>query len=789
MTKIIYMICALLMLSPLVLAQQYEQTVRGVVLERNTRESLPGAAVIVSSGSREFGTTTNEKGEFTISGVPVGRCNINISMLGFVPFVSNNILVYSGKETVLEIAMEEDIYALNEVTVSAKLDKELPLNKLAVVSARMLSSEEAYRYAGTFAGDPARMVAGFAGVTASNDTRNDIIIRGNSPAGVLWRLDGFDIPNPNHFGAMGAAGGPISMLNYNQLANSDFYTGAFPAEFGNATSGVFDLRLRNGNNQKHEFLASAGLLGLEFGAEGPLSRETGASYMINGRYAFFGILDAIGISVDPDHGDVPKYQDVCSKINIPLKTGNLSWVTLLGSSGIHHNTADFSNPSEWTEGERGADWTENFAQIFTGLNYTHRFSASTRLENRLSYQWSRDANRHDEIEFPTGKVFHEVETQEYREGKIAYSATLHHRISAKSMLKSGIGVDVLQVDVKRTEKDEDVIRIPYNYKQNSTLLKAYTQWQYRLGNSFSVIPGIYGQYYTFNDDYSIEPRIGLKWELSPKTSFSLGGGLHSQLQHSLVQMYQDETDNMVNKNLKMSKSWQTVAGYHQKIGAGMHLKTEVYYQWLINVPVIPSVPEESYLNYGQDEWYDAGDMIFVNKGTGRNYGLEMTFEKFFDKQYYFLLTASLYDSKYKAFDKIERHTRFAGNYAINALFGYEWKFGARKLLSVNTKLAYIGGKREVPLNYELVNDSDDEYDYVFDYTYAYEKRLPDYFRLDLNINMKTNYKRHSLEWFIELVNLTNHKNIRAKYFDSHNNSIEYIYQYGFMPIVGCRVYF
>ena len=269
------LILSVLLLSPVLLAaqQQYRQTVRGAVMEKNTLKTLPGAAVIISSNGKEYGTATNDKGEFAISGIPVGRCNISVSMLGFVPYAANGILVYSGRETVLEIAMEENIQELEEVVVTPKVDKELPLNRLAVVSSRMLSSEEANRYAGTFAGDPARMVAGFAGVVAANDTRNDIVIRGNSPMGLLWRLDGFEIPNPNHFGSMGGTGGPIGMLNNNQLANSDFYTGAFPAEFGNATSGVFDLRLRNGNNQKHEFLVSAGMNGFELGAEGPLSKK------------------------------------------------------------------------------------------------------------------------------------------------------------------------------------------------------------------------------------------------------------------------------------------------------------------------------------------------------------------------------------------------------------------------------------------------------------------------------------------------------------------------------------
>jgi len=763
----------------LIVAQELlEQTVRGVVMEKNTREPLPGAAVVVVANDRQQATVANEKGEFTISAVPVGRCNITVSILGFVPFVSNNILVYSGKETVLEIAMDEDIFLLSEVVVTPKVDKELPLNKMAVVSARMLSSEEANRYAGTFAGDPARMVAGFAGVIAANDTRNDIIIRGNSPMGLLWRLDGFDIPNPNHFGSMGGTGGPIGMLNNNQLSNSDFYTGAFPAEFGNATSGVFDLRLRNGNNQKHEFLFSAGINGFELGAEGPLSKKTRASYMINGRYSFLAILEAMGIDFSGGGGGIPEYQDVCAKVNLPLKNGNLSWVTLLGGSRIQAES-DVSDPSEWLEGEIGQYMIMKNSQLFTGLNYTHRFSASTRLENRISFQQFHVKINQDEFIFPTTDIVSDVSIAKEGEGRLAYQSALNHRIDAKNLIKGGIGADIYLTNIY-SRWHETVLT---DYKGNSTLLKAFVQWQYRFSNALSMTPGLYGQLYTLNRDYAVEPRIGFKWEASPMTSFSLGSGLHSQLQPRNVYMY--EVEGIVkNKNLQMSKSLQTVLGYNQKIGAGLHLKTEVYYQSLFNIPVIPEIPQESIINLG-DDFYNNWNYVFINEGTGRNYGAEITLEKFFNKHYYFLLTASLFDSKYKGYDKIERNTKFAGNYAFNALFGYEWKIGTKNLLSVNTKMAYVGGKRYVPTSVTVTsNDSP-----VFDWELAYKDKLPDYFRLDLNINMKNNFKRLSVEWFVEVANITNHQNIWQKFYNASRNKEEYIYQYGLFPVGGCRVYF
>ena len=748
---------------------QYDQIVRGVILEKSTQEVLSGVTVMVRSGGKEFTATTNEKGEFVFSGIPVGRCNVSVSMLGFTPYTSNSVLVYSGKETVLEIALEENVYTLEEIVISSKVDKGLPLNRMVTVSARMLSSEEANRYAGTMGGDISRMVAGFAGVVASNDTRNDIVIRGNSPIGLLWRLDGFEIPNPNHFGRMGGTGGGIGMLNNNQLANSDFYTGAFPAEFGNATSGVFDLHLRNGNNQRHEFLASIGINGFELGAEGPISKKTGASYLINGRYSFLSILKETGVNF---YGlSVPEYQDVCAKINVPTKHGNFSWITLMGTSQVGTD-ADANDPLGWESNEEDMNFYSE--QLFTGVNYTHRFNTSTRLENRLSYQLLR-IKVTDRVTY-----YGSHETSDYyvgneQEGKIAWQSVLNHRINAKNLIKSGVGIDILLSDIHNGWLGSDVFL--NDYKGTSNLLKAFTQWQHRFNNVFSVTPGVYSQFYTLSSDYSIEPRIAFKWEVSPFTSFGLSGGLYSQLQPRQVYVY-EESGIKKNMNLKMTKSWQCVVGYSQKLGADMHLKTEVYYQSLFNIPVTPKFPEESLINMG-DEYYNDWNYMAENKGTGYNYGLEVSLEKFFDKHYYFLLTVSLYDSKYKGYDKIKRSTKFAGNYAFNTLFGYEWKIGTKHLLSVNTKVAYTGGKRYVPI---IV-------DWGKDFSQAYKNRLPDYFRVDLNINMKSNFKRWSIEWFAEVNNLTNHRNVWMKRIYFYGDGEDYLYQYGFLPMGGCRVYF
>jgi hypothetical protein len=770
---------ALLILFALPLSAQYSQTVRGTVVEKNTLQPLPGASVAIQLGDRVLGVFSDANGHFAIDNVPVGRYQLTVTMLGYIPYVAGNVLVNSGKESFLEVALEESLTELDEVVVTVAADKNLPLNRMASVSARMLSSEEANRYAGSW-GDPARMAANFAGVVAAEDTRNDIIIRGNSPAGLLWKLDGFDIPNPNHFGAMGGTGGPIGMLNNNQLDNSDFYTGAFPAEFGNALSGVFDLRLRNGNNRKHEFLASMGFNGFELGAEGPLPKADGASYMVNGRYSFLEALYKIGFQVAAMGAAIPEYQDVTAKVNVPLRRGNLSLVALWGGSHIHM-TPDMSDDAQWQPGDTGEDTDEANRQYFTGLNYTLRIGQRTRIENRLSWQYASVDVLVKQLSYPSAAETDSRYGGKTAEGRIACAPSVHHRFSSRDFLTGGAGIDIFATDLNEALHENGSTTVYRDGSYRSALLKAHMQWQHRFSDALSITPGVYAHYYGLNGDASVEPRVGLKWAVGERSSVSMGAGLHSQLQPRQLYFYR-RSGELPNKNLRFSKSRQAVLGYDVKPMDNLRLKVETYYQHLFDVPVIPDTPEESILNLG-DGYYNLWEGVFVNRGTGENYGVELTVEKFFSNSYYFLITASLYDAKYTGYDGVKRHTKFAGNYAVTALGGYEWKIAAN-LLSVNFKVTGMGNKRILPVSIEHAGATS-----VYDYSKAYENKLPPYFRADLNINMKQNFRRWALEWFFEVNNLTNRKNIWAQVYNTGRGEYDNTYQTGLMPMGGCKVYF
>ena len=250
-----YLVCAV------GLSAQTLQTVRGIVLENATGAPLEYATVTVADTKPLIGATTDSIGSFTLK-VPVGRHNIQVSYLGYEPVILKEVLVGSSKEVVLNIGMTESLTTLSEVVVTPHINKAEPLNSMAVTGGRMLSTEEASRYAGGM-DDPARLVSAFAGVS-SNVGNNGIVVRGNAPRLLQWRLEDVEIPNPNHFADVTTfGGGGFTSLSSFVLGNSDFFTGAFPAEYSNALSGVFDMNMRNGNNQKWEHALKVGVLGID----------------------------------------------------------------------------------------------------------------------------------------------------------------------------------------------------------------------------------------------------------------------------------------------------------------------------------------------------------------------------------------------------------------------------------------------------------------------------------------------------------------------------------------------
>lgn len=763
-----------------------KQTVRGKVLDAYTLLPLPGANIKIIDSNPIIGTATDGNGNFVFKNVPVGRVSLEISYMGYETKTIDNLIVVTAKETNIMVELTEQAVSMEEITVKARARKNEPINKMASVSARSFVVEETNLYAGS-SGDPARMAGNFAGVLAVDDSRNDIVIRGNSPYGLLWRIDGFDMPNPNHFSTPDSKGGPMSMLNNNNLSNSDFFTGAFPAEYGNALSGVFDLNLRNGNTYKHEHVAQIATSGVELGTEGPLGKNNGASYIVNYRYSSAEAFDVIGLYKE---NSLPKYQDLSFKVNIPnTKIGYIQIFGIGGINGIEIDSRKLDS-TEWTYGILNSVMKMENKMGIIGLTHTWYFNENTRIITKLSLQGIE--NRMD-IDTVLNETSSQLSSElQSTDTKSTYEILLKSRINSKNTLSLGAKFDAgkLKYMNKAYTFNGSIPDFELDVNENINAMSAFIQYQHKFNNSLTLNLGT--RYYQLltNNTFSIDPKASIRYQFFSNQSLSFGYGIYSQKQNNDIYFLETHIGNgnyiRTQEGLGLTKSQHFVLGYNNLLSENLNLKFEAYYQNIWDAPVTADRPEYSLLNTGGTFQQDVQDNL-ENKGTGTNYGVELTFEKYLHKNYYFLVTGSLFDSKYAGYDKIERNTAFNGNFATNALFGYDYKVNEKYSIAFNVRAVYAGGKRKLPIDYDAsVLSGETEYDW----DNAYKNRYPDFSRIDFRISYKTHKKKYTDEFAIDIINITDDKsNIINEYFDTRTNTIEADHQYGRLFNFMYRVYF
>ncbi len=757
------------------------QSIRGQVFDDASRSPVAGVTIQVE-GLPALAAVTNDHGRFVLENVPLGRQTLRISGVGYEEQSIPEVLVTSGKEVVLNINIIEKINTLNEVVIAGKGKRTLN-NEMVTVSGTSFNPGDTRRYAGAI-GDPSRMISNVAGVASASDSRNDIVVRGNSPAGLLWLMEGINIPNPNHYGSLSSTGGPVSILNSNNLDRSDFLTGAFPAQYGNALASVFDLRLRNGNSYKTEMLAEISFTGFEAGMEGPFSQKSDASYVINYRYSTVGILNSLGFNIGTGTAS-PIYQDLNFKVYIPLSRKNkLSVWGIGGPSRISF----YGNDEDTTKNENlyGSENENLLTRYFTaigGINLETNFSNKTYGKLSLGFSTTNESIKHDSISTSTREAFRDWESR-YNTNRYELSYFLTHKLDAKNNFVAGVSGIHYQFSLlnKRIFQDApDLTRI--DQTDNTSLLQAYAQWKHRFSNKLSFNAGLHYQYLSLNGSGAIEPRLAVKYDISGQHSVGAAYGLHSQMQALTTYFTQTHTNTGItytNKNLDFTRSRHMVLNYTYKISPALILKAEAYYQTLHDVPVTTYSSGYSALNDGANFGVNLKDSL-VNKGSGRNYGLELTIEKYFSNNYYFMLTGSLYDSKYKGSDGIERNTAFNSGYIYNILAGKDFIVGKnRSTLSINFKLTGVGGKYISPIDIPASTASGET---VYDEKIApFSLRQSPYFRADLKMGYRRNFRKSTLEGGIDLRNFTNHENIFIQNYNRRTNTIVNQYQQGFLPV-------
>ena len=768
------------------------ETVRGKVVSGDPNNELVQAAIHVEGSDPVIGTVTDETGSFSFK-VPVGRQRLIVSSMGFLS-QEIDVLVNTGKEVMLNVVLEPAFEELTGVEFVASRDKSRPINRLSVTGGRTFSTEETFRFAGSL-GDPARMVRSFAGVIPANDSRNDIIIRGNSPIGVQWMLDGVEVPNLNHFNTgVGMTGGQVTLLNTNLLSYSDFHMSAWPASYGNAMAGIFDLKMRSGNNKKREFWAQMGFNGIEAGAEGYFSKKNSSSYLVSYRYSIPDLMAKMGLYT----GILPEYQDLTVKFDFDLnKNNHLSVIGLWGRSGINFSVSevdvvDFDKNllDQWDQRIKidANTW-------IAGVTHSVDFTSKTKLTTLFSFVRS-------DTHMPVDTISYKVPNPEWKtlwdenalEDKYSIHSKLEHRFSYNSLIETGVKYDLFDVKYFEREAFSDERGIFTNVDEKGTfsLWRAYAQYRHNITPKLLLTGGIHGMYLHLNKSYAVEPRLGIRYTPASKHTLALACGLHSQMLPRSFYFIRTLTPNgdieYSNKDLGFMKSAHADISYDWAFATDWHFKVETYYQWLYNIPV----KDDPDATYTMLQTGGAGDNVImregnlINKGTGKNYGAEFTIEKFMSRNYYLLFNSTFYRSTYtNGFNKKEWSTVFDGKYLLNLASGYELPLKKGWTLFADIKGSLAGGTRYTPVLHEKCTP----HHIVFDNTRINELKVRDYFRIDLRIGYRKNWKRFTDELFIDFQNLTNQKNIYNMQYDVESGTYKEALLQGFMPMVTYRINF
>lgn len=759
-----------------VYAQEITQNVRGKIIDLQRGSPLAGANIkAINASSKEFTATSDDRGNFVIQ-CPVGRYQLWVSFTGYQTF-SDELLVVAGKESVITISLKQSETVLEAVEIgSASVNTELP-------GLQQVSIEKTLRVPANFF-DPVRMITSYPGVVAANDQNNSIIVRGNSPNGLLWRLNGLDIVNPNHLSNAGtfsdrpaANGGGVNILSAQMLDRTDFYMGTIPANYGNTLAGVVDMELREGNKSDYEYTAQASLIGLDFSAEGPLGKQDKNSFLANYRYSTVGLLSAAGINF----GDESiSFQDISFNTNFQQNNGGE--ISFFGFGGYSKNNFNGKEESEWEEDKDKYEIDYEALTFAIGSTYSVPISRG-KLSAGVAYSVS-DQERVAQSVFalpltqPTLRQDDLEATNEIISGSLKYGMQL----DKGKALEFGMLVNYMPTSfyVYRLFAcgvcGEDEYGI--DGSATGTLWQPYAAFNFSMSKSVELTTGIRYLNYSFNNTQSIEPRLSLTLRPTEVASFTAAYSLISQLQ--LPQVYFAAG----NENLGFTRSHHVDLDYRQTVGNGLILKTGVFYQYLFDVP-IEQDPSSTFSVINLMEALSPEDL--VNEGTGENYGIDLTVEKYFYGKNYMLVGGSYYDSKYTGADGIKRDTRFNGNYTLNAVYGKEWtKTSKNRTIGLNTRLLYLGGLRESDIN---VAQSLNNGETVYDSTNPFNNKLPDYFRLDVRLSFRKNKPGYTRTFAIDIQNLTSQQNESLHYYDLHQGKIVTKYQLGIIPVLVYRIDF
>lgn len=715
----------------------------GQITDAKTSELLIGATVRIEG--TELGSVTDINGNYVINNIPTKSYNLKASYIGYTDQTKYNVVIRSEGNYDINFELDESVSELTEVVVTANPFEKLEETPLSI---QKLSQEEVASYPGGN-NDIAKVIQSLPGVSGSvAGFRNDVIIRGGAPNENVYYLDGVEIPNINHFSTQGSAGGPVGLLNVSFFEGVSLTSSSFGAQYDNVLSGVLQFDQRKGNSREFVGNVRVGASESALTVEGPLFKkdkeQSNTTFIASVRRSYLQFLfKAIGLPFLPDYWD---YQ---YKVNHKIDDLNEIMITGVGSiDDFAVNQLDGYDPEQQAIQDQvpvirqrsntaGITWKRRFEDK-TGFMQT---TLSTNMLQNTFYRYEDNINE-------TGLYFQNDSREQ--EVKLRYRVT-----KFMGAWTTSYGFSVQNVDYSNTTQDL-VNNFSYNTNLNFYRYGLHVQTSAKFNNDrLGVSLGLRTDGNNFmnsgNEIYrTLSPRGALSYQLTEngKWTANLSAGRYFKIPPYTILGFQNNAGIEINANTRYIRSDHLVGGLEYLINKTSRLTVEGFLKLYDHYPV--SITDSVSLANKGAGFEVLGNEPVSSAGRGRTYGLEVLYQQKFNGKYYAIVSYTYYKSQFTGFDRNDfSPSTWDNRHLLSLTAGYKFK----KNWEISSRYRFLGEAPYAPTdqdatlaNYPAI---------IKDYSKIGEVRYDPFSQLDLRIDKKWNFKKISLDLFLDIQNILN----------------------------------
>ena len=727
-------------------------TIKGTIVDGATKRPLPGANVAVAG--RDLGAIAGSDGRFVVTGVPVGLHRLQVSMIGYDWVIRPDVVVRSRRITSVDIELAQHALGMEEIIVAGDYFSDV---EEEAVSAVNFNYEEIRRSPGS-AGDISRLLQAMPSVSMNTDQRNDLIVRGGSPAENLTIVDNIEIPNINHFPTQGASGGPIGLLNIDLIDDATFYAGGFSAAHGDRLSSVMIVDMREGNRDEFDGEANMSMAGAGFIFENPIRRGRG-SWVLSARRSYLDlIVGAIGT------GAVPEYSDIQGKVVYDISPAHK--LSLLSISGFDHIDIKPDDADE-----------EDFVvldidQHVLGGNWRWLWGANGYANTSLAITV---ADFGTDVE--DGDTRRRLYENDSRERALVLRSSVEYSPAAGTALSSGLVARRVFSDYA-IFADDDTNRIGAHIPEiqigeNITAAKVgfFISWQQEFERRFSTTLGARFDYFDLNEEFDLAPRLALTYALDEHTSLNAAAGTYYQNLPPLFLVQHPD-----NRELENPRADHFVLGLRRRLTPETLFTLEAYFKRYTELPYDPDDPTASVI----DAFADFGSPTpgrLIGGGKADSKGLEALVQKKLARNVYGSGSYSYSISKYSDRSGIERNRSFDNRHLFSLILGYR----PSDRFEYSVRWRYAGGRPHTPFDERASAELGTG---IINRDRINAERLPPYHRLDLRFDYRKQYDRFNLVSFFTVLNTYNRANIFTFFWDEDEGRVDRIDQWSLLPVGG-----